>query len=249
MEAWIGLLKKEVRLMRSFSLIALGVVLGNFLSVSYFSFHNHVSGFILTWVIYLLVAHMFYLVLYIPFSLGVEGKGGLLWQPHPQSGWKRLSAKYAGGVYSFTISLIFTVLLGMISSLMVPRASFTWSSYFPSGIYLYLHLLFISTVNGAWILFGWILYQTIGKYSDFLAKLSIVGVVLLSTWLLMKWQGSHLYTLLFNWGPIQLSAVMPRGVTMEVFPTSYIGNYVYYLVVSMILVMLAGRLLDKNNEW
>ena len=121
MDAWIGLIKKEIQLMRYFSLIALGVVLVNFLSVSFFSFRNHVSGFILTWVINLLVAHMFYLVLYIAFSLGMEGKGGLLWQSHPHPGWKRLSAKYVAGVFSFTVSLLFTVLLGIISSLMVPQ--------------------------------------------------------------------------------------------------------------------------------
>lgn len=247
MEAWMRLVKREIRLMKSFSLIVLGVVLVNFLSVSFFSFRNHISGFIFTWVINLLVAHMFYLVLYIPFSLKQEGKKDWLKPLHPQPGWKWLSAKYVGGVYSFTISLIFTVLLGVMSSLIASQTRFTFSSYFPSGLFLYLHLLFTSTVCAAWIFFGWILYQILTRYSEFFAKLSIVGVILLSTWVLMKWQGSNLYSVLFHWGPLQLSAVMPKGVIMEVFPTAYIGNYVYLLLMSVVLVFLAGRMVDKNT--
>lgn len=248
MNVRVGLIGEEIRRMKKISLIALAVLCGNFLSVSFFAFRNQMPGFITSYITYLLVAHMFYLILYLPISLSVAAerpRHGFQW---PRTGWQILVAKYVSGVYYFSISLIITVCLGLISVLVVPEASITWSSYFPSGFYLYLHLLLVSTFGGAWMVFGWVLYHVLRSRSDFLAKLSMVGVVLFPIWLLVKWQDSSLFSFLFNWGPVQLSAAMPRGVTVVVFPTSYIGNYVLYLLLSILLFKVSGNLLDRKRD-
>lgn len=244
MNVWFQLVKMELEKMKAFRYITLGLIFGNYIAVSFFAFRNHVPGFIPTWVTTLLMGHMFYLILYFSFRFYLDYKKG---HDFSFSGWLVLSANYGAGVLSFTISLVCTLFLGLASSLIVPQTSMNWASYFPSGIYLYFHLLFISTFIVAWLMFGRALYEIAKKRSSFYGKLAIVGVLVLPNWLVKEWQESGLYSFLFNWGSVELSAMMPKGGALEVLPTAYIGNYVYHIILSMILILFSGWLMDKKR--
>lgn len=247
MNSWIQLVKKELEEMKAFRYISLGLILGNYIAVSFFAYRNHVPGFISTWVNTLLLAHMVYLLVYYGFRLFLDHHKMVVWGHPLLPGWMVLAAKYGAGVVSFTISLACTLVVGLLSSLIVPQSGMNWASYFPSGIYLYFHLLFISTFMIAWLMLGRAIYEMIKESSLFLAKLSIVGVLLTLTWLFKQWQESGIYSSLFNWGAVELTAVMPKGGALEVLPTAYIGNYVYHMLISIFLLFVSGWLMDKRR--
>lgn len=247
MNAWIQLVKKELEKMQTFRYISLGLIIGNFIAVSFFAYRNHMPGFISTWVNTLLMAHMVYLIIYYSFRLFLENNKVVVWGDSPFSGWKVLAAKYGAGVVSFTVSLACTLFLGLLSSLIVTQSSMNWASYFPSGIYLYFHLLIISTFIISWLMFGRVLYEVIKKRSHFFANLSIVGMLVALNGLFKKWQESGFFSFLFNWGSVELSAVMPKGGALEVLPATYIGNYVYHLLISMFLLFFSGWIMDQKR--
>lgn len=247
MNAWVQFVKKEMKEMKEFRYISLGLIFGNYIAVSFFAYLNHVPAFISTWVNTLLMAHMVYLIVYYCFRLFLNHHKVVVRGDFSLPGWKVLAAKYGAGVLSFTISLACTLFLGLLSSLIVSQTSMNLASYFPSAIYLYFHLLFISTFIISWIMFGRTLFEVVKKRSPFYARLSIVGVLLALTWLFKHWQESGLYSFLFNWGTVELSAVMPKGGALEVLPAAYIGNYVYHILISVILLLLSGWLMDKKR--
>lgn len=248
MNGWLQLVKREMEEMRTFRAFSLVLILANFLAVSFFAYRNHIPGFISTWVTTLLLAHMVYLVVYYVYRLYLDHHKvvGIRSIP-PLPGWKVLAAKYGAGVFSFTISLAFTLFLGLLSSVFVPHTGTNWASYLPSGIYLYFHLLFISSFITGWLMFGWILYGVLKKKSAFYARMSSVAILVVLTWQFKHWQQSGLYSFLFNWGSVELTAVMPKGGTLEVLPTVYIGNYVYHILIFILLLFASGWLMDKKR--
>ena len=259
MSAWSGLLKKEFRL----GLI--GVYMAFFLLVACIGF-----GIFLTWRIdapeilftislAVIIGHLFYLPGYLVVSLSGEKGKMHLWLHSPHNGTVLLLAKFLNGLLAMGVSLLLTSVVALYTGGIVfdiSQLNLSWGDAFVIGISVIAHVIGTSIYFTIWGVFLWVISQLLAQYVGKLRWPVMIAIVIGGLSLITKWETSTLYMLLTEWGAISVdfSGIMlnfeASGMSVEAGNASvfYIGTYVYYAVVAILVFLITGWLLDRKVE-
>ncbi|QAA23704.1 hypothetical protein [Sporolactobacillus terrae] len=258
---WFTLFKKELRLgwmafviflILQLLLMALGV----FLNFRYGDDGNvapMVIGVMLT------ILLLFYVPVYLLFTVIQERKTFHIWMQNPLPGWSMLLAKLSGALVYFIGT---TAIVGTYTwvSLMRITEMPQELSLFRITMLAVLILIWSGIGGGITFLFLWMVQRTmrsrIGKWAWIVL---IVGIVVYSI-IDGKFIESGAFAFLTDWGPIQnvsvLHFVMPDGAPTTLstdFATAdpiglTVGDIVLDLVKTVIMFILAAWLTDHKLE-
>lgn len=252
MNAWYGLVKKEYRLSRSSFLLGL-ILLGIALVLFYFmGIRFNESGIVIAPTGMLIGLHVFYLTIFMIFSLNTEAKQLHLWLHNPQPAWMLLSAKLVNGIVAMIVSLSLAVLFFLyVLNEAAPNFNEIVKDYVNMGLFGLSYLIGISIYMAMSVLFIWTVNHTLktrmGKFGSFIA----FSMILLPTIGMGKFQSTRLYELLTNWGEIDLSFLfnfIPTQGMAHVTPHVYIGGFVFYLLLIIGLFFFSCWLIDRKVE-
>lgn len=259
--AWIGLLKKEFRL---------GLMGGTFLFL--LSFVCLAFGGLMAWKyqepaillvisIVALAGHIFYMPTYILFSLQSEKTKMHLWLHSVQPGTNLLLSKLLNGLFAMMVSLLIPMLIILIILLsdMVSFLGFihyTWYDIVQNVCLIAAYLIGSSLYITLWIILIWVIYRTLIPFFGKMSWLITALIVIIGSMLMFQWESSSLYTFLTNWGAIQIPfdrfAIHTQGSGMGIDTgfekTVFVGSYVYYTAVAVLVFLVSSWLLDHKVE-
>ncbi len=264
MNAWTSLLAKDFRLMRTPFLIGLLLLLVLNGAIYLFNMDGHPARISLAASFPLWMAHFFYLPVYIFFALLGESRTMHLWLHHPQRAWYLMSSKLVNALAAMAISLTinFMYMLVMVRTVMsdVVQVTINWERLFALGMIFNLFMLMVSLYLAMWIYFIWTIYQTSKTRFGKLSWLIVIAALLLPTWGMAELQSTALYGALAEWGAttVNLGAYLhslfnnPDSFLTpamdDVTISIYFGEIVFYLLVTAVLFLISGWLLDEKVE-
>lgn len=255
MNAWNGLIKKEFRLGRTAFLIDfLGKAL-IYLAAYLYSLKINQPLVLLSISMLIVIPHIFYLLGYMFYSLNAESKNLHLWLHNPQPGSRLLLSKLLTGVSAFVASLFLNSLILWYSLLQ----SFNFNEIILNKV-IKLGFFIITNIFGAsiflamWFIFIWAVFVVLKKQIGRLSWLAGLGLVIIPTLIMDKFEQTKIYELLTNWGKIKFSFFdininyyFPENVEISA-PNVAIGVYVFYAVITIGLFFLSSWLIDRKVE-
>ncbi|MFC0469597.1 hypothetical protein ACFFHM_03405 [Halalkalibacter kiskunsagensis] len=264
MNAWVSLLKKELRLgMSAF----LGPIITFVILTVVAGYIGSRNGF--TWEVVQGVAlfatgfQIFYLVYYMLTSLQAERKNLHLWLHSPMPGYGLLLAKLVAGFISMLLTLFVTgttLLIALNQSVLFSEhlqlIDVTSVSFFGGT-----HLILLALTFGIYAIFYWMIFLLINRHlGSFLSFLATIAIFTLLTTIFNAFKETSLYGLLTQWGEIQLTGITESiGFSMnletgtevmtEVGNLSlYLGVYLIETVIAILLFVAACWMLDRKVE-
>ncbi|RKD73381.1 hypothetical protein ATL39_1674 [Sinobaca qinghaiensis] len=256
MKSWIGLWKKEMRLMKPIftaGLLLIALVLSITLIVPLVRGTDPINASAI-----LLGAGIFTQFAYIPvffiISFYRENRHLEVWLHTPQSILKLLSAKIASALACGAVTLLVNGVLFLIFfGLAVPE-----QVRFPSigelltaSLLGALTILFFSLMIGMFVILFFSLYLVIKPYAGKWFSILIVFVLVIGgSWIYTKFSNSGVYETLTMWGEISVN--FQTGVLGQIAAQApysfYTGTFVYGIVEALIVLVIASFLLEKRVE-
>lgn len=262
MNAWSGLVKKEFRLGLTgiyWSITAMLLVYG-LLTFLTWKFDEGAILFAGSFVIVIL--HTFYMPAYLVVSIYMEKDRMHMWLHSLQSGYSLLLAKFLTGLAYMFLSLLLASLVVIYSGTsltnIIAEAGLSTKGLFVNGINVVIHVIGLSLYYAVWGVFFWTISLSLKKYLGKLQWLVLIPLIIIGFVSMFKWESSSLFSKLTNWGAIPLDEfiypiVFGKGIgeiTIEgsIANAVYIGTYVYYAFIMLILFFIAGWIIDRKVE-
>lgn len=262
MNAWMGEWGKDFRQQRLMIIVWLAIELMFF--VATYSLADRFKGvqevMLILFLLLIIAFHGLFCAAFLFDSLHKEKKRLGLWLHNPQSGYSLLSTKVTQTIGFLIVSLAISY-VGFVFpfhdmllhfDVDIPRTDF--ARY---GIVLFTQLGAASILLGIFVMFFWVLYQVmvsrIGKWAITVNIVLFFGFSVVTEWL----EKSALFSWLTEWGGIKIwpssfnAAVDEEHVQIDIESMDvmlYIGDYVFWLVILLILFLLSGWLIDKKVE-
>ncbi|MEN1969537.1 hypothetical protein WMZ97_15855 [Lentibacillus sp. N15] len=264
------LFKKEIRLMRSFWMIAGLVMLfvsfvGIYLAAK---FHSGVPSLILFMVMFF---HSFYLLFYLLVSLQKEKRNTPIWMQSPQSGILLLSVKFGAGFLLMLGSLVLNLLLWFwVVNLDIQTSLYQGGAYFQSLMTIedlikeHWILSFVVFIQRGLFLagLGVLIYFSVDLLKYILKGWRWVlglGLFLAGVFITIWFSHTELFVFMFHWGKLDLSDFStlsfsetfqgPPIITIfrSFFP-SYAGDILFKFLLATVCFFTSTWLLDRKVE-
>lgn len=270
MNVWWLLFKKEIRLMRSFWVIAGLAILFISLAGVYLAarFHSGVPSLV---IFMLLFFHSFYLLLYLLVSLQKEKRYAPVWMQSPQSGILLLFVKFGTGFLLMLGSFVLNLLLWFwIVNLDIPTSLHQGDAYFQSILTIedlikeHWILSFIVFIQRGLFLagLGVLVYFSVDLLKYILKGWRWVlglGLILSGVLITIWFSNTELFAFLFHWGELDLSDFSalsfsgtfqgPPIVTIfQSFFPSYAGDIIFQFFLAAVCFFISIWLLDRKVE-
>ncbi|MCL6560693.1 MAG: hypothetical protein K6U74_18250 [Firmicutes bacterium] len=260
MNAWLTLLYKEYRMIRTSILVQLGVVIIGGLWVVYLSQRYH-PGLIMAPVSLLLFIALFYPALFMLKNVSRELKHTPdLWLHCPQPAWMLLSAKLVM-VLAYTIVVLLLIAIfvywvlfssslpeltgiaaGTMASFITRAGAYLALFVFAAGIYLASWATLLAVVSAA-------ARQILGRFH----WLAALAVFFAATWGLGRLQATRLYEKATHWGALDFALQpfkdqMLSGHIHIAHSRIYAGEILFYLALTAALFALSAWLVNNSVE-
>ncbi len=257
MTAWTALLKKELRLGSLAFFIFLGfelalMALGIFIQFRFESAPQHVAIFVIGMM--LIGAHFLYLISYLLVNMISERKTFHLWLHNPLPGWSMLSAKILSGLIYLTVSLVVAGSYALIGfSLLNSTAHLDrYVHVARAAVLLVGSLYWVSIYSGIVLIFLWLVLRffrsRVGKWA-WLILLGGIAAFIYVTTRLSQW---GVFDFLTNWGRLPDSFtrywILTGNAPNLQIGSFYIGNFVFDLIIMVILFTFSSWLMDRKLE-
>lgn len=265
--AWLMMLKKDIRILRTHWLVSAGVTVavGVMVGIAH-QLSSLASGFAAVAGGFLVMANLFVLPANLLRGLNEEmRRAPSLWLQTPQSGWAMLASKVVSSVlgallFAFVAYLMalwmFRINIGHVTSFLTVQQIRDFTiilNQIPRlGLYVMATLLFFGLYIAMWFSTVYISVRTVRNRLQKFSWLVGVGIVLIATWGLSALESTVWYERLFGWGQFSaLSLFSPDLQTM--FPIQNgmpitAGHLVFDVIVMAILFYFTGRLIDRHVE-
>ena len=261
MNSWIGLLKKELYLSKTNVLIALvGLVVA--IIASFFIARSVDEPAVMFGIsLVILGFHIFNLGIYMLNSLQVESRQLHLWLHSPQPASKLLMAKLVNGfgalLLSLLVSILFVIYAGNQSLAYYDITILDWSAVSQVMGAIIFYLVHMAIYFAIWVIFYWTIHQVIKGY---IGKFSIVITILLfifTQWGFAWLTESKIYYLLTGWGKLPIRFDQSTFISMFSVPPDvingeiellFLGEYLFYVLLSVGLFFLSSWLIDRKVE-
>ncbi|MCC3373765.1 hypothetical protein [Cohnella sp. REN36] len=244
MRQWSALFIKDFKLTRSMFFI--GIVMNVLIAMLTLFLERAADDSLLMFVPLAIAAaiHVIYVPLFV--FVGLKSEGNLhLWLSNPQPAVKLLLSKVANSLLMVVISLV--LLYGFSRLLIVPKFNLIepyWTDTWKVGWFIFPNVIWISIELSAWVMVLWALYQylklKIGRWS----WAAVAGAAILSGSLNALIKSSALYRYVMNWGSI----AYPFPTILSKPIQTYVGGYVYDLIMIVGLFILTAWLVDNKVE-
>jgi len=263
MSPFLGLLKKEFRLGLTGFFLAFLVLVVSFGFSFYLSWKQDEPSILFTLSIAIILGHVLYLPGYIGVSLYAEKGKMHLWLHSPHSGSVLLLAKLLNGLLAMFISLsiasVITIYTGVFVIDVLTEADITWKDMIKIGLNIVSHVVATSIYFTVWGVFLWTIEQFLKRFVGKLRWVVMVFLVISGLWLITKWETSALFEMLTHWGVVQssLPVTMFNGViftagSLSIYASGmdkfFVGIYLYYTIVAILVFLVSGWLLGKKVE-
>lgn len=260
MNAWGGLLKKEFRLGLP------GLYLGLIILAVWFGFGAFLQwklnepGILFGFSMAAIVFHIFFLPVYMLISVNGEKGRMHLWLHSPHSGTVLLLAKLLNGLFvmllSLCISLAISSLAFNLDHSIVQDTIAQLNNKLLFFIQALIHLIVASIYLTIWGIFLWVLSIVLKRVTGKFNWIAMLFIIIIGLSLINSWESSSLFDMLTHWGSISSGLA---GFEMNVqdetvnFQSAgigkiFLGNYVYYAIVSLIVFFTSGWMLDRKVE-
>lgn len=256
--AWVGLLKKEFRLGKPGALVALLLVLTGLSIGGLISLKIQHSSVMLVIAAALLIGHIFYLPVYLFMSMQGEREKMHLWLHSLHSGRNLLLAKLLNGLIAMFVTLLIpAIVVVSVGSNLIEQfmlSSHPMMDALRLVSYTSIHIAALSLYLTIWGVFLWVLYRTLVPYFGKISWLLLLVLFFAGSWLLGKWEATALYDRLTKWGAVQIEfdsfLVNLSNMNIDIGNTTvmHVGNFVYYAIISILLLLISGWLLDRKVE-
>lgn len=248
MSVWSGLLKKEIRLGRVFVLVAFLAMLFYLGLAIYSTMKTEHGGVLFGFASALVVAHILYLPVYVGVSLRQEQQTMHLWLHNPASGVYLLGAKWLAGFIALCCSLFIACLITLYAGYLhdpkpLKQTIFTTNDVLIIGVATVMHVILISSFLATLVIFFMVINLVLKTKLGKLRWLLFGMVILFGPRLWSRFEGTNIYAFLTKWGPISLPDSLQFA--SEVI---YIGTYLFYILLSVILFYISAWLVDKKVE-
>jgi hypothetical protein len=186
------------------------------------------------------------------FSLNTEVNQMELFLHNPQSVHKLLFVKLLNG-------FVFAMIYALVLIIVITVVHMIWPIFNLSSLEAFLYLLnftlrmIISSIPFvALLLFLWTVHQILRRYLGIFSLVIVVAVLIIGSQLIVQISHTDLYQTLASWGVIEMpfnqssSGLFSEGNYLGI--TVYLGNYIFYGVISVILYLLSAYLIDHKVE-
>lgn len=187
------------------------------------------------------------------FSLNTEVNQMELFLHNPQSIHKLLFVKVLNGLV-FAMIYAFVLIISLILVHMI------WPTFNLTifGILLYLtsftlQMVIISIPFMVMLLFLWALHQILRNYLRSFSLIIVIAVLIVGTQLISLVSHTDFYQIITEWGAIKTpfnngysSPFVEESVNFR--RTIYLGNYIFYGIISVIIYFISAYLIDRKVE-
>lgn len=252
-----GLLKKEVRLIRTEAMVTAGVILlyfvGLFVATHYYSPQDVAFFSILP-----LEMSIWLMPLFLMTSLGEERKKLYLWLYNPQAVWKLLTAK-----------LLVALAVGVVLHVIMTYGSYVFFAAFLDnelaalgdwqGFTLFgLGMLLMSSYLSLWFISGWAVFHAIERFFKRLSLPITIGLLAGTIFLLVNVEVSGWFMQLGEWLGMSLTLPIGMKASLEGSSGSFemkvaserinVLHLLYHIGIASLLFFLSCRLIDRGVE-
>lgn len=256
MKSWIGLWKKEMRLMKPIflaGLLLIALVLSLAIIVPLVRGTDPLNASAL-----LLGAGVLSQFSYIPvffiISFYRENRHLELWLHTPQSIMKLLSAKIASAVTYGAVTLLVNGILFLTFFLLAVEERVALPSVgelLTACLLGALTILFFSLMIGMFVVLFYSLYLLIKPYvGNWPAVLIVFVLVGAGSWIYTEFSNSAVHETLTAWGEVsvQFQTGVLAQITAQAPYSFYAGTFVYGLFEALLVLVIASFLLEKRVE-
>ncbi len=246
---------------RNSYLVTLSIILIGGLWLVYQSHWRH-AAFIIAPSPFLLIFLMFYPAIYMLKSLSWEWKvTPQLWLHCPQPAWMLLSSKMLVSLFQMLVIMIIAAALllwGIFSSSLLEQLhGFTpqtlFSAFIEVGFYAALFTFALSIYIGSWATLISVVTAATQNILGRFRWLAGVGAFLTATWGIGQLQQTWFYERITHWGLLNISLhnlpqvlMIPRtDVRLDFL---YVGEILFYLLITAALLALSAWLIDNKVE-
>jgi hypothetical protein len=197
----------------------------------------------------LITAHILYLLCYMVYSLQSERKKLHLWLASPLPGSVLLSAKLVNGLLAMTVTLSISSAVGLITTALLhdlPKG-YTWGTLFANGGFIILNIYLMSIFFALCFVFFWMIYRMLLRRLGGVTSGVITGLFAwLLSYLTNLFEKTELYHAIVRWGKISSPSILNQtGISSGHI---YLGVYIWYTVIAVVLFAASCWILDKKVE-
>lgn len=260
MNAFIGLLKKDLSLMKFWYIVWLTFMFLGMIGIYVLSVYTSEPSISVPFLVTMAAFHVFLAPISLLTILNIEGKTQL-WLYNPQGSVKLLLSKISAAAIIQFIAQLFISLYGLfVMKILLNNGLIdSFSSFLPlkQGFLMQLGIFGASMYISIWVIFLWTIYHSLGKFPGiknfrWLAVILVWGAYNLLEMLLVK-------TKLFNNELFSFAINVNISPKMD-YQNSNGWNIIYtdasvplvtillYIILSVIFFLLASWLLDRKVE-
>ncbi|GAE27933.1 hypothetical protein JCM9140_4101 [Halalkalibacter wakoensis JCM 9140] len=264
MNSWVSLMKKEMRLGLSASLMP---IITFFISIGIAAYigsrHNLASEAVMFVSLMATGLLTFYLIYYMLISLQAEKKQLHLWLHSTMPGYGLLLAKLAAGFLSLLVTLIITgtTLLLTINQATQFSEELQFFNLTKIGMLGGVHLILLAISFACFTIFFWVVHILFNRYiGAFLSLLATLALFVASSSLYNALKSTNIYETLTQWGEIYVTDLtnnisittnLETGtevLTEAVSHSFFLGSYLFEAVIVVALFTAACWMLDRKVE-
>ncbi|WP_349408803.1 hypothetical protein [Pseudalkalibacillus sp. SCS-8] len=266
MSAWLSLTKKELRLglftflVPIVALLLIGSIAA-YIGYRAGNFHWEVlsGGSALASSL-----TVFYLSYYMLSSLQSEKKKLHIWLHNPLPAYALLLAKLVAGLISMIVTVIITVSIFAIAINQLDNFSFpiTLAQLSQQAWVIGIHYFMFSINLAVWFILFWMIYLVLTRFIAPSISVIITFIIFILTITLYNWFAhSWIYEFLTGWGEIKASEVIENlqyttrfGPGRVEFSSdmaemgTFVGEYVFGIVLTILIFIIASWMLDRKVE-
>ncbi len=265
--SWLSLYRKELRLTKTKFLINIGFL--SALAILLYILMERYSPFLITLLVPVVLAHLFYMFFAMIDTLRQEWKQKttVFWLNIPKSGWMLLTAKFVAAATQLLVSLSLTMVIlyaflqQQRKNLLIDPAvmNFITEQFQTYWWILFFGILIASLQGGAIATFIYMTAKSVRKLGWLLG----IGIVVAAGWLWLKFQGTAMYQAITEWGVIMSGKTLMESLSFHFDSLSndpdiqmavtnnvvlYAGTAVVDLLIVIIVLAISSWLLDQKVE-
>lgn len=253
MNVYLGLLGKDLKLMRGWMLGGIAIMAAVSLLGGWLAYRQPVGAvsFLMTFPLFL---HLFYIPVFLWISLSREWKDTpAMWLQLPRSGWGLLAAKLVSSVIGFVLSyaVAFALFYG-ISAMEINRfAGPPFAADFDPIVYVeymqrsfigvFLLVIYTSLNLGVWTILFKVSVQAVKRTLRRFSWLAMFVVFALLFWGYVALSETAAYSALTDWGAF-------TGDSVWAYLELKAGEFILDLPIMALFFYLAGWLMDRKVE-
>ena len=258
MKAFIGLVKKDLSLMKFWYIVWLVVFIIGMAGVYILSVYLSEPLIPVPFLMMAAGFHMFLAPISLLYTLNLEGKTQL-WLYNPQSSLKLLLSKLsAAAIIQLIAQLIISLYALFIMQVLVKAGKIaSFGNFLPikQGIFMQLGIFSTAMYISIWFIFLWTVYHSLGKYPAIRHFRWLAVVLVWFAWSLLEGLLLKTKTLTNEWFSLDLSVriepnlkyedgwnIIYTDVSLPIIPI------LLYAALAITFLLLASWLLDRKVE-